>query len=128
MPVASRGFDGEKKANGRNRHTVVDALGLLPAEMVTAVSVTDREAGWMLPERLRMRHWRISLVWADGGYTGVRMGAGSECGTSEAHPSPSRRRAEPHGPIASRRGVRGGSLGTRLLTSPRWSYIHALHV
>ncbi|GGT87306.1 MULTISPECIES: transposase [Streptomyces] len=70
MPVASRGFDGGKKVNGRKRHIVVDTLGLLLAVMVIAASVTDREAGRTLLERLRMRHWRISLVWADGGCTG----------------------------------------------------------
>lgn len=32
--------------------------------------MTDREAARTLLERLRMRHWRITLVWADGGYTG----------------------------------------------------------
>jgi transposase len=70
VPAASRGFDGGKKVNGRKRHIVVDALGLLLAVMVTAASVTDREAGRTLLERLCERHWRISLVWADGGYTG----------------------------------------------------------
>ncbi|AYV25154.1 Transposase DDE domain protein [Streptomyces sp. ADI95-16] len=72
VPVASRGFDGGKKVKGRKRHIVVDTLGLLLAVMVTAASVTDRGAGWTLPERLRLRlrRWRISLVRADGGYTG----------------------------------------------------------
>ncbi|MFE6847192.1 transposase [Streptomyces sp. NPDC057686] len=50
--------------------------------MVTAASVTDREAGWMLLELLRMRHWRISLVWADGGYTGRPVDlAAMSCGS-----------------------------------------------
>ncbi|MET9881520.1 transposase, partial [Actinacidiphila glaucinigra] len=49
---------------------MVDTLGLLLAVMVTAASVTDREAAGGLLARLRERHWRISLVWADGGYTG----------------------------------------------------------
>ncbi|MFF1545004.1 IS5 family transposase [Streptomyces sp. NPDC058291] len=70
VPTASRGFDSGKKVNGRKRHIVVDALGLLLAVMVTAASVTDREAGRTLLERLRERHWRISLVWVDGGCTG----------------------------------------------------------
>ncbi|MFD3531744.1 IS5 family transposase [Streptomyces sp. NPDC058664] len=70
VPVAGRGFDGGKKVNGRKRHIVVDTLGLPPAVMVTAASVTGREAGRTLLERLRMRHWRISPVWADGGCTG----------------------------------------------------------
>jgi len=48
---------------------VVETLGLLLVVVVTAVSVTDREAGQTLPARLRERQWRITLVWADGGYT-----------------------------------------------------------
>ncbi|MFC8450263.1 IS5 family transposase [Kitasatospora sp. NPDC057223] len=70
VPAASRGFDGGKKVNGRKRHIVVDALGLLLTVMVTAASVTDRDAGQTLLARLRERHRRITLVWADGGYTG----------------------------------------------------------
>ncbi|MFI6449747.1 transposase [Kitasatospora sp. NPDC050543] len=49
---------------------MVDTLGLLLTVLVTAASVTDRDAGQTLLARLRMRHWRIALVWADGGYTG----------------------------------------------------------
>ncbi|MFG2219366.1 transposase [Streptomyces sp. NPDC048685] len=52
---------------------MVDALGLLPAVMVTAASVTDRDAGQTLLVRLRERHWRVTRVWDDGGYTG-RLG------------------------------------------------------
>ncbi|MFE2545097.1 transposase [Actinacidiphila glaucinigra] len=48
---------------------MVDTLGLLLAVTVTAASVTDREAGQTLLARLRQRHWRITRVWADGGYT-----------------------------------------------------------
>lgn len=70
VPAASRGFDGGKKINGRKRHIVVDTLGLLLTVMVTAASVTDRDAAKILLARLRERHWRITLVWADGGYTG----------------------------------------------------------
>ncbi|WP_225840632.1 IS5 family transposase [Streptomyces sp. NK08204] len=70
VPAATRGFDGGKKVNGRKRHIVVDTLGLLLAVMVTAASVTDRDAGQTLLARLHQRHWRITRVWADGGYTG----------------------------------------------------------
>jgi transposase len=70
VPAATRGFDGGKKINGRKRHIVVDTLGLLLAVVVTAANVTDREAGRGLLARLRGRHWRITRVWADGGYTG----------------------------------------------------------
>ncbi|MFE4777953.1 transposase [Streptomyces sp. NPDC056713] len=43
-PVAG----GGKKVNGRKRHIVVDTLGLVLVVMVTAASVTDRDAGQTL--------------------------------------------------------------------------------
>ncbi|MFC9758826.1 IS5 family transposase [Streptomyces sp. NPDC056921] len=70
VPAVTRGFDGGKKVNGRKRHIVVDTLGLLLTVMVTAASVTDRDAGQTLLARLSERHWRVTRVWADGGYTG----------------------------------------------------------
>jgi transposase len=70
VPASSRGFDGGKKINGRKRHIVVDTMGLLLTVMVTAASVTDREAGQVLLARLRERFFLLTLVWADGGYTG----------------------------------------------------------
>nr|WP_256223782.1 IS5 family transposase [Streptomyces sp. ok210] len=70
VPAATRGFDGGKTVNGRKRHIVVDTIGLLLAVMVTAASVTDRDAGQTLLVRLRERHWCVTRVWAGGGYTG----------------------------------------------------------
>ncbi|MGC5401131.1 transposase [Streptomyces sp. DT20] len=64
-------FDGgKKKVNGRKRHIAVGTLGLVLTVMVTAAPVTDRDAGRTLLKRLRERYWRISPVWADGGYPG----------------------------------------------------------
>ncbi|MEU2629957.1 IS5 family transposase [Kitasatospora sp. NPDC007106] len=70
VPRATSGYDGGKKVPGRKRHIVVDSLGLLLAVVVTAASVTDRDAVRTLLARLRERFWRLTLVWADGGYTG----------------------------------------------------------
>lgn len=67
---ATRGYDAGKKINGRKRHIAVDTLGLLLVVMVTAASAKDNDAGRDLLERLRTEHRRITLVWADGGYTG----------------------------------------------------------
>ncbi|MCX4909599.1 IS5 family transposase [Streptomyces sp. NBC_00878] len=66
----SRGFDGGKLINGRKRHVVVDALGLLLAVMVTAADVGDRAAAQVLLHQVADAHHRLALVWADGGYTG----------------------------------------------------------
>ncbi|MGA5823756.1 transposase [Kitasatospora sp. NPDC094028] len=70
VPAAARGYEGAEKVPGRKRHIVVDCLGLLPAVMVTAANVTDRDAAMPLLERVRARCRRIVLVWADGGYAG----------------------------------------------------------
>ncbi|WP_364703352.1 IS5 family transposase [Streptomyces ossamyceticus] len=70
VPAATRGFDAGKRINGRKRHIAVDTLGLLLVVMVTAASVSDRDAGRDLLQRLRAHCRAVTLVWADGGYTG----------------------------------------------------------
>ncbi|MFD7057582.1 IS5 family transposase [Streptomyces mirabilis] len=71
VPSATRGNDGGKKINGRRRHVITDCLGLLLMVLVTAADVTDRQAARIMLPRLRVRFRKISLVWADGGNTGV---------------------------------------------------------
>ncbi|MCP3822768.1 IS5 family transposase [Streptomyces sp. A3M-1-3] len=70
VPAASSGYDGGKKVPGRKRHIVTDTLGLLLVVAVTAANVGDRDAAVPLLRRLRSLHREITLVWADGGYTG----------------------------------------------------------
>lgn len=55
---------------GRKRHIVTDTLGLLLVVAVTAANTGDRDAATDLLRRLRRLHRDITLVWADGGYTG----------------------------------------------------------
>ena len=68
--AATRGYDGGKKINGRKRHIAVDTLGLLLTVIVTPASVQDRDGASPLLALLRERFSTITLVWADGGYTG----------------------------------------------------------
>ncbi|MGX7829287.1 IS5 family transposase [Actinokineospora sp. 24-640] len=71
---ATRGFDAGKKVNGRKRHIVVDTVGLLLAVLVTPASTQDRVAARSLLRRMRNTAGRrVSLVWADGGYTGTLL-------------------------------------------------------
>jgi transposase len=70
VPAASRGYDGGKKINGRRRHVITDSIGLILMVLVTAANVTDRQAALVMLPCLRARFRKITLVWADGGYTG----------------------------------------------------------
>jgi transposase len=67
---ASRGFDTDKKINGRKRHLLTDTLGLLLAVLVTPASTTDRDTARILLPAVKNRFRRLARVWADGGYTG----------------------------------------------------------
>ncbi|WP_328946883.1 transposase [Streptomyces sp. NBC_00250] len=70
VPAASRGYAGGRKVPSRKRHIVTDTLGLLLALAVTAANIGDRDAAAGLPMQLRRLHRDITLLWADGGYTG----------------------------------------------------------
>jgi transposase len=71
VPAVSRGYDGGKKINGRRRHVITDCLGMILMVMVTTANVTDRQAARVMLPGLRERFRELTLVWADGGYTGA---------------------------------------------------------
>jgi putative transposase len=64
-----RGYDGNKKVNGRKRHIIVDTLGLLLTVLVTAAAADD---GTVAPQVLAKldahTHPRLELLWADHKY------------------------------------------------------------
>jgi transposase len=70
VPNTSSGYDAGKKTKGRKRHIAVDTMGLLLAVVVTAASIQDRDGAHALLALLRERFSTVSLVWADGGYSG----------------------------------------------------------
>jgi transposase len=70
VTVATTGNDAGKKTKGRKRHVTTDSMGLLPAVVVTAASIQDRDAARRLLAAVAARFATITLVWADGGYTG----------------------------------------------------------
>jgi putative transposase len=64
-----RGYDGGKKITGRNRHFVVDTLGLLLVVVVTAASADDgTDAHRVLSLLDRKRFPRLEKLWADQKY------------------------------------------------------------
>jgi putative transposase len=66
----ARGFDAGKKINGRQRHILVDTLGLLRVVLVTAASVQDRDGARQLLRHLPGPCKRLRKMWVDGGYSG----------------------------------------------------------
>ena len=66
-----RGYDGAKQVTGRKRHILVDVMGLLLDVMVHKASIQERAGAKMLLLRALERGFtRLSLIWADGGYSG----------------------------------------------------------
>jgi len=64
-----RGYDGNKKVNGRKRHIIVDTLGLLLAVLVTAAAADDGTAAPQVLAKLDAHtHPRLALLWADHKY------------------------------------------------------------
>ena len=54
--------------NGRKRHLLVDVLGLVLMVVVHAGNVQEQDGAKQVLERVRGRHPRLRLIWADAGY------------------------------------------------------------
>ena len=69
-----RGYDSNKKVNGRKRHILVDVMGLLLAVLVHEASIQERAGAKTLLQRVKKKGFaRLVLIWADGGYDGQPM-------------------------------------------------------
>lgn len=69
-----RGYDSNKKVNGRKRHILVDVMGLLLAVLVHEASIQERAGAKTLLQRVKKKGFaRLVLIWADGGYSGQPM-------------------------------------------------------
>ena len=66
-----RGFDGGKKIWGRQRHLLVDTLGLLLKVVVHPARLHDRLGAKLLLGALGPGFPRLQLIWADQGYAGA---------------------------------------------------------
>lgn len=67
---AMKGFDGNKKVNGRKRHIVVDTNGWLLVVLVHVANIHDSKMAYLLLRRLKESIFGIRLLFADGGYRG----------------------------------------------------------
>lgn len=65
-----RGYDGGKKINGRQRHILVDTLGLLLRVKVYEANVREREGVERLLAPIMLLFSKLNLVWTDMAYRG----------------------------------------------------------
>ena len=69
-----RGYDSNKKVTGRQRHILVDGLGLSWVVLVHKASIQERAGAQVLLQRAKDTGFpRLRLIWADGGYGGQPM-------------------------------------------------------
>ena len=69
-----RGYDANKSVAGRKRHILVDVMGLLLAVLVHKASIQEHARAKSLLQRAKKKGFtRLSLIWADGGYSGNPM-------------------------------------------------------
>mgnify|MGYP001768598256 CR=1 FL=1 len=71
--IPDKGFDGNKKVNGRKRHIVVDTMGLLMCVVVTRANMHDSIAAEEVIKGMKGLFPRLRKILADGGYAGERL-------------------------------------------------------
>ena len=65
----NKGFDGNKRINGRKRHVLTDSEGLIQCVVVTAANVGDRDGLKHLMGRWFVKgQRRLRKLWVDGAY------------------------------------------------------------
>lgn len=72
--AGERGYDGAKLVTGRKRHLLVDVMGLVLVVLVHQANIQERAGAQSLLQRAKRKGFaRLSLIWADGGYSGQPM-------------------------------------------------------
>jgi len=65
-----RGYDAGKKVNGRKRHLLVDTMGFPLVVKVHSANIQDRDGAIEVLAKAQNKYEKLSLIWADGGYSG----------------------------------------------------------
>lgn len=71
--LPDKGFDGNKKINGRKRHLAVDTLGFLLCVVVTEANINDGKAFEMVAGKMQGRFPRLRRILGDGAYVGEQV-------------------------------------------------------
>ncbi len=65
-----KGFDGNKKVNGRKRFIIVDTLGFIMSLVVTTANIGERVGAELVMEKLENRFSRLIKILAYQGFDG----------------------------------------------------------
>ena len=71
--TTQKGFDGNKKIQGRKRFILTDVLGLLLALSITEANVGERAGALGVLSKLGDRFSRLKTILADQGFDGVEF-------------------------------------------------------
>jgi putative transposase len=71
--TTQKGFDGNKKIQGRKRFIVTDVLGLLLALSITEANVGERAGAVEVLAKLENRFSWLKTILADQGFDGVEF-------------------------------------------------------
>lgn len=71
--TTQKGFDGNKKIQGRKRFIVTDVLGLLVALSITEANVGERAGALKVLSKLGNRFSRLTTILADQGFDGAEF-------------------------------------------------------
>ena len=72
--AGEKGHGAGKKIQGRKRHILVDALGLLLVAVVTTAAVQDRDGAKLVLRRLTGSGKKLRRIWVDGGHREALLG------------------------------------------------------
>jgi putative transposase len=65
-----KGYDGNKKINGRKRHIITDTMGFIIAIVIHSADIQDRMGAKEVINELQFKYPRLKKILADQGYTG----------------------------------------------------------
>lgn len=65
-----KGYDGNKKIQGRKRHIITDTLGFILAIVIHSADINDRSGATLVLEEMKHKYPRLKKILADQGYTG----------------------------------------------------------
>lgn len=68
-----KGFDGNKKVEGRKRFIITDTLGFIISLVITQGNIGERAGAKLAIEKLGNRFVRLTKILADQGFDGVEF-------------------------------------------------------